>query len=139
MRKDYNNGFYQARFGKPHPDQNSSKHEVWAFALSFNGYDWVKDLFYAKELTKYISHPDHTRFLDQTCPGWRSGEGEPCAVALLSCIGDGKVFEEDNFEVNELKAILFFEQRANRWHQEWSADSLEFAKSIIEKINALET
>jgi hypothetical protein len=134
---EYNNTNYSSRYGKEFPDKDAHEDEIWSYAISFNGYGWVSDKFKAKELENYIKHPDNTRFLDNHQKGWRTGEGDCSAVALLSCIGDGKILDEDEFELEELKAILFMEQRANRWHQDWSKESLEFARALVEKIKAM--
>jgi len=130
----YNNEIYFSQYGKKLPNKRAHEDEVWAYAISFNGYKWVLDKFHAQELEKYIKHPDNTKFLDKHHPGWRKGEGEPCAVQLIGCIGGGKILDESDFEIEELKAILFFEQRANRWHQDWPEESLKLARGIIEKI-----
>ena len=116
------------------PDKDASEHEVWQYALSFCGYSWVEDKFKNCELEELISQ-DNMDFLDTHIypnDDWRNGKGKLCSPALLSCIGGGRTVEEVSIE--ELRAILFFEQRGNRWHDDWSDHSLEFARELIECI-----
>lgn len=116
----------------PAPDDSENK--IWQYALSFKGYTWVVDKFNNCKFEELISR-ENADFLDTHIypnDNWRNGEGEPCGPALLSCIGGDKNIEDVSIE--ELRAILFWEQRGNRWHDDWPNSSLEFARDIIEAI-----
>lgn len=113
----------------PSPDAPES--EVWRYALSFKGYQWVFDKYKNCEFKNFV-HPDQYKSLDNMIPGWENGEGEPSAVLLISFVGSGRDVKDVSIE--ELRAVLFFEQRGNRWHQDWPSESLEYARDLIEAI-----
>lgn len=113
------------------PAKDCPEEEVWKYALSFNGYKWVKDQYKACKFEKLV-HPDDTDYLDREYPDWREGKGDPSPVELISFVGGGRTVEEASVE--ELRAVLFWEQRGNRWHDNWPEWSLEWARDLIEEI-----
>ena len=138
MKKSkFDNQQYLNKYGKEIPDKNASEEEIWTYALSFSGYEWVNDKYKKGEFADLVVDENNKKFLDYTHPGWRNHEGEPSAVLLIGCIGGGKSAEECSVE--ELKAVLFWEQRGNRWSQDWPDDSLTYARDLIKEIKKKST
>lgn len=111
----------------PVPGEDATEDEVWRYALSFKGYTWATDMRNAGKLEEILTQ-DERDFLDQHysksyTTDWRDPNGTEGAVMLLGCVGCGK--EADDCSVDEIRAILFMEQRAQRYHAQWDENDEE--------------
>ena len=119
------------------PKENASDSEVWNYSLSFNAYTWVEDMHAEKKLKPLLLQEEIDFLNTNHGSNWENEEVN--SVMLAGCIGAGKSVEE--LSVEELRTVLFMENRAFHWanwdeeeEKEYYPSTLETMRDIIEEI-----
>lgn len=109
------------------PAEDASDSDVWAYALSFQGYTWTVDMHKEGNLEPLFSE-ESIEFLDKNGGDWRENID---GVMLASCVASGR----EEASVEELRTALFMEHRSNHWTNDDSSwDHTEYARFLIDEI-----